>query len=114
MSYGAYNDTREGNIIWFRTERPLATGFYHRHTRRGDPPDVYIAQAIPELIMKVHPWIHAEEAAFQREISSPALKDEDKDRIAEQLTDQLVQRLDPDDDAIWVDDPHWVKHLESD
>jgi hypothetical protein len=27
------------------------------------------------------------------------------------MTDQLVQRLDPDDDTVWVNEPHWVKHL---
>jgi len=114
MKYGAYYNSLDEDIVWFRTARPLETGFYHRHARRDESPDVYIAASVPELIMKVYPWIHKEEAAFQQQVSSPGLNAEDKSRISEKLTDQLIQRLDPDDDTVWVDEPHWVKHLQPD
>ena len=111
MQYGAYYNNRDEDIVWFRTSRSIETGFYHRHTRRAEPPDVYIAESVPALIMKVNSWIHEEEAAFQQQVSSPGLNTEDKSRMSEKLTDQLVQRLDPDDDTVWVDEPYWVKHL---
>lgn len=114
MKYGAYYRSRQQDIVWFRTRRPMATGFYHRHTRRDEPPDVYISESVPELIMKAYPWIHEAEAAFQHQASSPGLKATDKGRIDDKLTDQLVQRLDPDNNTVWIDEPHWVKHLKSD
>ena len=114
MRYGAYYRSRQQDIVWFRTRRPMETKFYHRHTHGDEPPDVYIAESVPALIMKVYPWIHEEEAAFQHQVDSPWLKAKDKGQIADQLTDQLVQRLDPDDNTVWVDEPHWVKHLKSD
>ncbi|MBL0714502.1 MAG: hypothetical protein JJV98_12460 [Desulfosarcina sp.] len=114
MIYGAYYRRRQQDIVWFRTSRPLETGFYHRRTHHDDPPDVYIAESVPALIMQVYPWIHEEQAAFQHQAGSPGLNAEVKDRISEKLTGQLVQRLDPDDDTAWVDEPRWVKHLQPD
>ena len=114
MRYGAYYRSRRQDIVWFRTSRSMETGFYRRHTHRDEPPDVYIAESVPALIMKAYPWIQEVEAAFQQRASSPGLDVEEKNRISNQLTDQLIQRLDPDDDTVWVDEPHWVKHLQPD
>ena len=114
MKYGAYYFSRQQDIVWFRTSRPMETGFYRRHTHHDDPPDVYLAESVPALIMKVYPWIHEEETVFQQQASNPGLNSENKGRISEKLTDQLVQRLDPNDDTVWVDEPHWVKHLQPD
>ena len=113
MKYGAYHRSRKQDVVWFRTQRPMEAGFYHRRTRHGNPPDVYIADSVPALIIKAYPWIQEQEAAFQKEAGSPGLNTEDQSRVSDQMTDQLVQRLDPDDDAAWVDEPHWVKHLKS-
>jgi hypothetical protein len=55
MKYGAYYNRREDDMVWFRTARPLEAGFYRRHARSVEPPDVYIADSVPELIMKVYP-----------------------------------------------------------
>ena len=112
MKYGAYYRSRRQDIVWFRTSRSIETGFYHRHTRREEPPDVYIAESVPALIMKVYPWIHEEEAEFQQQVKSPGVNADDKARISEKLTDQLVQRLDPDDITAWNDEPHWIKHFQ--
>jgi hypothetical protein len=114
MNYGAYNDAQGQSIVWFRTSLSMATGFYHRHTLRQEPPDVCIAESVPELIMKVYPWIQEQESAFQQQVGSPGSSDKDKDRISEKMTDRLVQHLDPNDDTVWVDEPHWVNHLRSD
>jgi hypothetical protein len=111
MKYGAYYNRREDNMVWFRTARPLEAGFYRRHARSVEPPDVYIADSVPELIMKVYPWIHAEEASFQNQVGQPGGDAEEQSRISEKMTDQLVQRLHRDDDTAWVNEPHWVKHL---
>ena len=78
MKYGAYNRSRQQDIVWFRTARPMETGFYHRHTHRDESPDVYIAENVPALIMKVYPWIHEEEAAFQQQAGIPGLNAEEK------------------------------------
>ncbi|HKC96255.1 MAG TPA: hypothetical protein VKB81_19760 [Nitrospira sp.] len=112
MRYGACYKSPDEDILWFRTGRPLATGFYRRHTRPGKPPDVYIAESVPELIMKVYPWIHKEEAAFQDQVQIPGSDAQNKNRLSDRLTDQLVQRLDPHDDAVWVDEPDWVNYLQ--
>jgi hypothetical protein len=111
MKYGAYYRSRRQDIVWFRTRRPMETGFYHRHAHRDEPPDVYIAESVPALIMKVSPWIGEEETTFQQQVSNSGLNAEEKCRVSEKLTDQLVQRLDPNDDTVWVDEPRWVKHL---
>jgi hypothetical protein len=111
MKYGAYYNRRDDDMVWFRTARPLEAGFYRRHAGDAEPPDVYIADSVPELIMKVYPWIHKEEASFQNQVGHPGGDAEEQSRISEKMTDQLVQRLHPDDDTAWVDEPHWVKHL---
>ena len=114
MKFGAYYSNRDEDIIWFRTALAMETGFYHRHTRSEEPPDVCIAESVPELIMKVYPWIHELESDFQLEVGRPGLNDRNKDRISEEMTDHLIQRLDPDDEAVWVDEPHWGNHIKSD
>ena len=114
MRYGAYYRSHGQDIVWFRTRLPMETGFYHRYSHRDDPPDVCIAESVPALIMKVYPWNHEEEAAFQQQASRPGLKVEEKGRIIEKLTDRRVQRLDPNDDTAWIDEPHWVRHLQPD
>ena len=111
MKYGAYNRKHKSDIVWFRTNRPMSAGYYHRHTRRKEPPDVCIADSVPALIMKAYSWIHEGETEFQQEVGSTGLDAEEKNQISDKLTDQLVQRLDPNDDKVWVDEPHWVKHL---
>lgn len=112
--YGAYYRNRKKEIVWFRTRRPLETGFYQRHTHFKGSPDVYIAESVPALIMKVYPWIQEAEKVFQQQASSPGLNDEEKGRISENMTDRLVQHLDPNADNVWIDEPHWVKHLKPD
>ena len=114
MNYGAYYRRRQQEIIWLRTSRLMKKGFYHRHTRRGEPPDVCISESVPALIMKVYPWINEAEATFQHETGNPWLSDEGKSRVASQMTDQLVQRLDSNNDEVWTDEPHWVKDLQPD
>ena len=114
MKFGAYYDSRKQEVVWFRTSRSMETGFYHRHTRRGQSPDVYLSDSVPDLIMKSYPWIHDEEAAFQKEAGTSGLSSEDKKRDAERMADQLVQSLDPDSDDAWVDNPRWVKHIKPD
>ena len=114
VKYGACYNCRDDVIVWFKTVRPLKAGFYRRHERRSEPPDVYIAESVPQLIMKVYPWIHKQESDFQKTMHRPGLSDKDKDRISEEMTDHLIQQLDPDDKAVWVDEPRWVKHLQPD
>ena len=114
VKYGAYYNRRNDVIVWFQTVRPLELGYYRRHARHSEPPDVYIAESVPELIMKVYPWIHGQESAFQKTMDRPGLSDKGKDRISEQMTDHLIKQLDPENEAVWVDEPHWVRHLQSD
>ena len=71
MKYGAYYNRRDDDMVWFRTARSLEAGFYRRHARRAEPPDVYIADSVPELIMRVYPWLHEEEASFQNQVGRP-------------------------------------------
>ena len=114
MKYGAYYKSHRNEIVWFRTGRPMETGYYHRHARRGDAPDVYISKSVPDLIMKSTLWIQAQQEAFDHEASSPGLSAESKRRTSENMTEDLIQRLDPNDDTAWVDEPRWVKHVKPD
>ena len=114
MKYGAYYKSRRKEIVWFRTGRSMETGYYHRHSRRGEPPDVYLSESVPDLIMKSNPWIRAEQEAFEHEASSPGVSAEGIRRTSDNMTEDLIQRLDPYDDAAWVDEPRWVKHLKPD
>ena len=114
IKFGAYYSNRDEDIIWFQTALAMETGFYHRHTRSEEPPDVYIAESVPELIMKVYPWIHEREAAFRSQVRGSRVNAKEQSRISEKITDQLIRRLDPNHDAVWVDEPHRVKHLQSD
>ena len=111
MKYGAYHRRRKKDIVWFRTKRSIQTGFYRRHSHSGKPPDVYVAESVPGLIMKVYPWIHEEETAFQKETGGQQSSVENDKGISDRMTEGLIQRLDPDDDTVWINDPHWVKHL---
>ena len=109
--YGAFYNRGDNSIVWFRTARLLDKGYYRRHARCAEPPDVYVAASVAELIMKTHAWIQEEEALFQRQSGRPGVNAANQKRISANMTDQLVQRLDPHDDAIWVDEPLWVKQL---
>jgi hypothetical protein len=110
LKFGAYR-SRDDGIVWFRTARPLAAGFYHHRSLAGTPPDVCIADSVPALIVAVYPWIREEELEFQDEVSSPSATARDRDRLAERLAEGLVRRLDPDDDAAWLDEPAWLWHV---
>lgn len=61
--------------------------------------------------MKAYPWIHDAEDAFQDQVSSPNDSTEEQCSRADRRAEELVQRLNPDDDSVWVDEPPWVKHL---
>lgn len=111
MKYGAYYHSSRQEIIWFRTEQSIETGYYHRHSLHGDRPDVYVADSVPDLIINSYPWVKEAETDFQREHSSSESSDDLKSKQAVSMTDHLLQRLDPHDPAAWVDEPHWVKHL---
>ena len=114
MKYGAYYHSRRQEIVWFRTKRSMETGFYHRHALHGERPDVYVADSVPGLVMNSYDWVKAAENDFQQKHSSSASTDETKHRQAVSMADHLVQRLDPNDPAAWVDEPHWLTHLKKD
>jgi hypothetical protein len=111
MRYGAYYRSRKKEIVWIRTKQPIEPGFYHRHILHDQAPDVCIEESVPGLIMKTYSWIRDAEDAFQEQVSRPDVSTQDQHSHADRMTEELVQRLDPNDDSVWVDEPHWVKHL---
>lgn len=113
MKFGAYCHSRKKEMVWFRTQRSLETGFYHRHSLHGDRPGVYVADRVPDLIMNSYPWLKEAEDEFQLENTSSECSDDLKSRQAVSMADYLVQRLDPNDPKAWVAEPHWLKHLKS-
>jgi hypothetical protein len=113
MEFGAYFHSRKKVVVRFRPPRSLETGFYHRHSLHGDRPHVSVVDSLPELLMNSYPWLKEIEDEFQRESTASECSDDLKSRLAVSMADYLVQRLDPNDPKAWVDEPHWVKHLNS-
>ena len=111
MRYGAYYRGRKKEIIWFRTKQLIEPGFYHRHIFHDQSPDVCIEESVPGLIMNTYSWIRDAEEAFQEQVNRPDVSVKDQHSKADHMTDELVQRLDPNDETVWIDEPHWVKHL---
>jgi len=111
QKYGAYQaDPPDGEISWFRTGENFSAGAYIRG--HGAVPNVYIEDSVAALIMRVGRAIDASEKAGQRNIAMSGVNDDAvRDRMAGQLTDELVGRLSDESDSIWESNPHWLRHL---
>jgi hypothetical protein len=111
QKYGAYQaEPPDGEIVWFRTSEDFASGAYiHGH---GAGPNVIIADSVAALIMRVGPAIDASEKAGQANVSISGMDDQAvRASMAGKLADELVARLTDESDSIWVNNPHWLKHL---
>lgn len=109
LKYGAYQKhPPDGDILWFRTSEAIDAGAYvHGH---GSAPNVYIEDSVAALIMRISPNISVAEVAGQDELAAGDMDAAARKGMADQLTDELVQRLSRDD-GIWVDEPRWVHWL---
>ena len=39
------------------------------------------------------------------------MSQDEREHFADILTEQLISQLDPNDDKVWVDEPHWLRKL---
>ena len=60
--------------------------------------------------LRISPNISAAEGTGQDELAAGNMDAAARKGMADQLTDELVQRLSRDD-GIWVDEPRWVHRL---
>jgi hypothetical protein len=111
QKYGAYQaDPPDGEITWFATSENFVAGEYVRG--HGTVPNVIISDSVAALIMRVGPAIDASEKAGQANVNISGMDDEAvREHMAGQLTDELIARLTDEEDSIWENNPHWLKHL---
>jgi hypothetical protein len=106
--YGLYvRDIIESDLIWFSSERPLQSGDYTLVTTPGGGADVYVAESIPALVLRVGPLVQELEQAYQRSLDVPTKAQQ---RTAADLLDGLIARLNETSD-IWVSEPPWLDDL---
>ena len=113
QKYGDYQaDPPDGGITWFKTGEDIAAGAYIKG--HGTVPNVYITDSVAALIMRTGNAIDAAEQAGQAGRTFSGMDDAAvRTNMASQLTDELIARLTNEDDPIWENAPHWLKHLRS-
>jgi len=106
--YGLYvRDIVEPDLVWFSSERRLQPGDYRLDTSRDGRADVYVAESIPALVLRVGPLVQELEQADARSLDVPW---QAQQRIAADLLDGLTARLNETSD-IWVSEPAWLDNL---
>lgn len=109
--YGLYaRDLAAGDLVWFTSNRPLAPGDYTLSDAPDAAPEVYVAESIPALVLHTGALIRQAESAAQRAADAPDVPAEARERVAEDMTAKLLQRLNATSD-IWVTDPPWLGQL---
>ena len=109
--FGLYvRDLDAGDLVWFITERSLSPGDYVLGRRQAGSPNVYVAESIPALILAVGPVIQRVELRAQAALSTPDMSPTTRQRIASEVTDNLLQQL-TETSSIWIAEPHWVRDL---
>lgn len=107
--YGAYQaDAPSGELVWFQTGEAMQTGAYIRG--HGSKPNVYIADSVAALIMRIAPNIAAMEQTAQNALAPADSDQRTRQEMAATLSDELIERLSRDD-SLWVENPHWICHL---
>jgi hypothetical protein len=109
--YGLYvRDLDASDLVWFTIGQSLAPGHYVRGRHKTSSPDVYVAESIPALILAVGPLIEQAEKRAQSSLGAADLPRSAEERIANKMTEGLLQRL-TETSSIWIADPDWVDEL---
>lgn len=109
--YGLYiRDIAAGDLVWFTTQRALQAGTYTLGREQADPPDVYVAESIPALILLAGPRIDEVERRAKSTAGSPGTPADVEKRAAIEMADGLVERLTETSD-IWEAEPPWLNRL---
>jgi signal transduction histidine kinase len=114
--YGLYIcDLGASDLVWFTTTKALTPGGYllerhhlSRHFARS--PNVYVAESIAALVLQVGPLLDQAESRAQSSLSAKDFSSQDRHRIADDLTEGLLQRL-TETSVIWVANPSWTDSL---
>jgi len=109
--YGLYiRDLAAGDLVWFRSDRPVEPGTYSLAAHQADSPEVYVAESIPALVLMVGTLIDKAELSAQRSLSAPDTPVDVQRHIANEMTDNLLRRL-TETSSIWVSNPRWADDL---
>lgn len=109
--YGLYTrNLAEGDLVWFTTDKSLEPGAYVLEEHHTSLPDVYVAESIPALILRVGPIIDQMQDRAQRILSTEEIPTDAEQQIAEEMTEGLLERL-TQTSNIWVSNPDWVDKL---
>jgi len=109
--YGLYiRDLTASDLVWFTTDKSLEPGEYLRGRHHSRSPNVYVAESIPALVLRVGPVIEQVEELGQVSLATPDTPANARDRIENEMTGGLLQRL-TKTSSIWVVNPRWVDEL---
>jgi len=109
--YGLYvRNLASGELTWFKSNRALEAGEYSLSERPVEAPEVYIAESIPALLLRVGRIIDEAERNAQQSSDSPQLGEDVKRHVQSSLTAHLLQRL-TETSSIWESDPRWLGNL---
>jgi hypothetical protein len=109
--YGLYaRDISAGDLVWFTSDRPLAPGAYTFADNHNSSPAVYVAESIAGLVLMVGQIIDQAERGAQESLGSPGIPADIKRRVANGMTDKLLERL-TETSSIWEPNPPWVTEL---
>lgn len=109
--YGLYiRDLAEGDLVWFTTDKALEPGNYQLEEHHLPATNVYVAESIPALILRVGPIIDQVEESAQSSLSPTDIPPNTEHRIVSEMTEGLLQSLTVTS-PIWVANPDWVDKL---
>lgn len=109
--YGLYiRNLAEGDLVWFTTDKPLKAGTYNLAQADTSSPDVFIAESIPALILRVGPIIDQAQNRAQKSLSTNDIPPDTEQQIAEDMTAGLLEKL-TQTSSIWDANPDWIDKL---
>ena len=109
--YGLYiRNLAEGDMVWFTTDKFLKAGAYNLSHDETAPPDVYVEESIPALILRVGPIIDQVLDRAQESLSTNDIPPDAEQQIAEDMTAGLLEKL-TQTSSIWNANPEWIDKL---
>jgi len=109
--YGLYvHDPATDDFVWFTTDKSLEPGSYILDRHHSPSPDVYVAESIPALVLRVGALLEQAEDRAQSYLSPTGTPSDVEHRITTEMTEGLLRRL-TETSSIWVSSPDWVDDL---
>jgi len=109
--YGLYvRDLEQADLVWFTTDAPLKPGRYRKGRKNNGPPDVYLADSIPLLILTTGAVVDAAETRAQELLATQDLPEDVRRRIGDGMLTSLIESL-HETSPIWEVGPDWIDEL---